>query len=361
MLYEIVQNFFPHHGGIANLLHYITFRAGAACLTSLIIALFAGPSFILFLKSLGKQPIRELGPERHISEKADTPTMGGLLILFSAPLSLFFWGNLHNGFLWAAIIAFLAFGLIGFWDDFLKVAKKNTNGVPGRIRLLCEFAIAGGISIWIELLTPHELRNGVAIPFLKDVVIPLGTFFPIFAMVFIAGFGNAVNLTDGLDGLATVPTIIASLVFAIIAYNIGNRIFANYLGVPFIPGTGELTVFCAALIGACLGFLWFNAPPAEIFMGDTGSLALGAALGTIAVAVKNELVLCLVGGIFVVETLSVILQVFWFKRTGKRIFLMAPLHHHFEKKGWEEPKIVIRFWIIALVLGLLGLATLKLR
>ncbi|QCE32223.1 phospho-N-acetylmuramoyl-pentapeptide-transferase [Acetobacteraceae bacterium] len=361
MIYELIQSFFPHHAGLANLFHYITFRAGAACLTALLIALLTGPYFIRALRRLGGQPIREVGPARHLTEKAGTPTMGGLLILFSAPLSILLWGNLHNGFLWATMTAFLTFGLIGFWDDFLKVAKKNSNGVPGRVRLFCEFTIAGIVSVWIELLTPPEIRNGVAIPFLKDVIIPLGTFFPIFAMVFIAGFGNAVNLTDGLDGLATVPTIIACLVFAIIAYMIGNHIFANYLEIPFIPGTGELTVFCAALIGACLGFLWYNAPPAEIFMGDTGSLALGAALGSVAVAVKNELVLCLVGGIFVIETLSVILQVFWFKRTGKRIFLMAPLHHHFEKKGWEEPKIVVRFWIIALILGLLGLATLKLR
>jgi phospho-N-acetylmuramoyl-pentapeptide-transferase len=262
---------------------------------------------------------------------------------------------------WAVMLATGAFGAVGFADDYLKLSKRNTKGVSKRMRLGCEFAASLVAGYWLQSLMPPGLTNHLAFPFVKEALLPLGFAFPIFAMLVITGFGNAVNFTDGLDGLAIVPVIIAAVVFALISYLVGNRIFADYLQLHPIPGTGELGVFLAALIGAGLGFLWFNAPPAAVFMGDTGSLSLGGALGAVAVAVKHELVLCIVGGLFVVETLSVIIQVAWYKRTGRRVFLMAPLHHHFEKMGWQEPKIVIRFWIVSMVLGLAGLATLKIR
>lgn len=363
MLYNLVAAHAAPHGGFFNLFHYLTFRAGCACLTAMIISMAFGKPFIAQLKRIQRegQPIRSLGPERHILEKAGTPTMGGLLTLIALFVSTLLWANLTNGFVWAVMVVTAIFGAVGFADDYLKLSKRNTKGVSGRTRLAIEFgaSLVGGL--WLESLMPADLRNTVAFPFVKDLLLPLGYAFPIFAMITITGFGNAVNFTDGLDGLATVPVIIAALVFALISYLVGNHVFADYLQLHPVPGTGELAVFCAALIGAGLGFLWFNAPPAEVFMGDTGSLALGGALGSIAVATKHELVLCIVGGLFVVETLSVIIQVFWFKRTGRRVFLMAPLHHHFEKKGWKEPKIVVRFWIVSIVLGLCGLATLKLR
>ncbi|MXV35491.1 MULTISPECIES: phospho-N-acetylmuramoyl-pentapeptide-transferase [unclassified Saccharibacter] len=363
MLFDLLATHASPHGGFANLLHYVTFRAGCACLTALLISLFWGRPFIAQLKRIQGQgqPIRTLGPERHILEKAGTPTMGGMLILAALTISTLLWADLRNGFVWAVLLTTLAFGAVGFADDYLKLSRRNTQGISKKTRLGCEFLASLIAGIWLEMLTPPELRNVLAFPFAKSFVLPLGYVFPLFAMVTIAGFGNAVNLTDGLDGLATVPVIIAAFVFALIAYLVGNHVFADYLQLHPVPGTGELSIFCAALIGGSLGFLWYNAPPADVFMGDTGSLALGGALGAVAVAVKHELVLCLVGGIFVAETLSVIVQVFWFKRTGKRVFLMAPLHHHFEKKGWQEPKIVVRFWIIAFILGLCGLATLKLR
>ena len=287
--------------------------------------------------------------------------MGGMLILIALFVSTLLWADLTNGFVWAVMFVTAAFGAVGFADDYLKLSRRNTAGVSKRTRLGCEFAASLIAGYWMQSLMPPELRNMVAFPFVKDYLLPLGFAFPLFAMVTITGFGNAVNFTDGLDGLAIVPVVIASLVFALIAYLVGNRVFADYLQLHLVPGTGELAVFCAALIGAGLGFLWFNATPADVFMGDTGSLSLGGALGAVAVAVKHELVLCIVGGLFVVETLSVVIQVFWYKRTKRRVFLMAPLHHHFEKKGWQEPKIVIRFWIVSILLGLAGLATLKLR
>lgn len=363
MLFNLIAAQNLHHGGFFNLFHYITFRAGCACLTALLFSLFLGRPFIAHLKRIQRegQPIRAVGPERHILEKAGTPTMGGMLILAALTLSTLLWADLHNGFVWAVLLTTLAFGAVGFIDDYEKLARHNSAGLSKKSRLGCEFLASLLAGIWLQALTPPEIRNAVAFPFAKSLILPLGYAFPLFAMITISGFGNAVNLTDGLDGLATVPVIIAALVFALIAYLVGNHVFADYLQLHHIPGTGEVSVFCAALIGAALGFLWFNAPPAEVFMGDTGSLALGGALGAVSVAVKHELVLCIVGGLFVAETLSVIIQVFWFRRTGRRVFLMAPLHHHFEKKGWQEPKIVVRFWIIAFVLGLCGLATLKLR
>jgi phospho-N-acetylmuramoyl-pentapeptide-transferase len=346
-----------------NLARYLTFRAGAACMTALFVALVLGKSVINWLRSFqrGGQPIREDGPESHLLTKKGTPTMGGVLILLSLSVSVLLWADLRNGFVWAVLFVTLGYGALGFVDDWLKVTKRNTKGVSGRAKLAAQAGIAFVAALWFMWLLPAGLSDNMAVPFFKETLIPLSILFPFVAAFVMMGSSNAVNLTDGLDGLAIVPVMIAAAVFALIAYLVGNRIFADYLQLHGVPGAGELAVFCSALIGASLGFLWFNAPPAAVFMGDTGSLALGGALGSIAVATKHEIVLAIVGGLFVVETLSVVIQVFWFKRTGRRVFLMAPLHHHFEKKGWAEPTIVIRFWIIAMVLGLIGLSTLKIR
>jgi phospho-N-acetylmuramoyl-pentapeptide-transferase len=345
--------------GVLNLFRYITFRSVAALITALAIALLIGPRFITFLRSRqGKgQPIREDGPASHLLTKKGTPTMGGLMILISLTVSTLLWMDLSNGFVWTCLAVTLGFGAIGFIDDYDKVTKRSHKGLSGRTRLLIEFFIAGFAVAFIASRT----GTGLYLPFLKDFALPLGLFYIAFGAFIITGFGNAVNLTDGLDGLATMPMIIAAAAFAIIAYLIGNIRFSDYLGVHHVAGAGELAVFCTALIGACLGFLWFNAPPAAVFMGDTGSLALGGALGTIAVITNHEIVLLVIGGLFVLETVSVIVQVASFKLTGKRVFRMAPLHHHFEQKGWAESTVVIRFWIIAIVLALVGLATLKLR
>jgi phospho-N-acetylmuramoyl-pentapeptide-transferase len=346
-----------------NLFRYITFRSGAACLTALVVAFILGPRVIRWLRSLqhGGQPIREDGPERHLIEKKGTPTMGGVLILFALGISTLLWADLRNRYVWAVLFVTFGYGLLGFADDYLKVTRRNHKGVPGRVKLLVQAVIGLIAAYWITALTRDPLASELTLPVFKEAMIPLGHFFPIFGALVMMGSSNAVNLTDGLDGLAIVPTIICAGVFALIAYLVGNRIFAEYLQLNAVAGVGELCVFCAALIGAGLGFLWFNAPPAAMFMGDIGSLSLGGALGAVAVATKHEIVLMIVGGLFVVETVSVIVQVFWFKRTGRRIFLMAPLHHHFEKKGWAEPTIVIRFWIISMILALVGLATLKIR
>jgi phospho-N-acetylmuramoyl-pentapeptide-transferase len=348
---------------VFNLLRYLTFRAGAACLTALIVSMALGPMVIRWLRGFqrGGQPIRTDGPERHLIEKKGTPTMGGVLILLALGISTLLWVDLRNGMVWAVLFVTFGFGLLGFADDWLKVTKRNTKGVSARGKLVVQFGLGLVTAIAILYFVPPGLHDSLTVPVFKEVLIPFGIFFPIISMLVIVGASNAVNLTDGLDGLAIVPAMIAAGVFALIAYLVGNRIFADYLQVHFVPGTGELAVFCSALIGAGLGFLWFNAPPAAVFMGDTGSLALGGALGAVAVATKHEVVLAIVGGVFVVETLSVIIQVFWFKRTGRRVFLMAPLHHHFEKKGWAEPTIVIRFWIISMILALIGLSTLKIR
>ena len=362
MLYNLAHPF-AEQFALFNLLRYITFRSGAACLTAFVLSLMMGPWVIGRLRRIQRdgQPIRALGPERHLIEKAGTPTMGGVLILATWLASTLLWADLSNGYVWAVMFATVAFGAVGFADDYLKLSRRNTKGVSKRMRLGCELGASLIAGYWIESLMPAPIANALAFPFVKEALLPLSYGFPIFAMLVITGFGNAVNFTDGLDGLAIVPVIIAAVVYALISYLVGNRIFADYLQLHPVPGTGELGVFLAALIGAGLGFLWFNAPPAAVFMGDTGSLALGGALGAVAVAVKHEIVLFIVGGLFVVETLSVIIQVGWYKRTKKRVFLMAPLHHHFEKKGWAEPKIVIRFWIVSMVLGLAGLATLKIR
>ncbi|WP_323801374.1 phospho-N-acetylmuramoyl-pentapeptide-transferase [Parasphingorhabdus sp.] len=344
--------------GIFNVFRYLSFRSGAAVSTSLFIGLLIGPKFINMLRMRqGKgQPIREDGPITHL-KKAGTPTMGGLMILISVVLSLLLWMDLSNIFVWACIFVTLGFGAIGFMDDYDKVRKASHKGIPGRVRLLLEFAVAG-FATWLIV---QQIGTSLYVPFFNDVQIDLGYFYIPFAMFVIVGAGNAVNLTDGLDGLATMPVVIASATFLVLVYLSGNAVFSEYLGIPFVRGAGELAIFCACVIGACLAFLWFNAPPAAVFMGDTGSLALGGALGAIAVSIHHEIVLALVGGLFVLEAVSVIVQVFFFKRTGRRVFRMAPIHHHFEQLGWSESTIVIRFWIISLVLALAGLATLKLR
>ena len=344
--------------GILNLFRYITFRAGAATATALFIGLLIGPRFILWLKvRQGRgQPIRTDGPQSHQSKRG-TPTMGGLMILTSLTISMLLWMDLTNRYLWACLLITLGFGAIGFLDDYDKLTKRHHKGISARMRLLAEFAVAA-LGCWI---ISWGAGTDLYIPFYVGPVVDLGPFYILFAAFVVVAFGNAVNLTDGLDGLATMPVIIASLAFLVISYLAGNAIFANYLGIPFIPGVGNLTVLCSAIVGAGLAFLWFNAPPAAVFMGDTGSLALGGALGAIAVATQHEIVLGVIGGLFVVEAMSVIIQVFFYKRTGKRVFKMAPIHHHFEQMGWSEPTVVIRFWIISFVLALAGLATLKVR
>lgn len=360
MLYLLAE--LPDHAGVFNLFRYITFRAGAAFFTALIFGfLFGRPLIDLLRVRQGRgQPIRADGPASH-AVKAGTPTMGGLLILSAVLVSTMLWARLDNGFVWLVLFVTFGFGLIGFADDYAKVTKQTVAGVSGRIRLLAGFAIALIASLWAMWLQPAELSGQLAFPVFKTLLLDLGWFFVPFGMLVIVGAANAVNLTDGLDGLAIMPVMIAAGSLGVIAYVVGRVDFTTYLDVHFVPGAGEITVFVAALIGGGLGFLWYNAPPAAVFMGDTGSLSLGGALGAIAVATKHEIVLAIVGGLFVVEALSVIIQVSYYKRTKKRIFLMAPIHHHFEKKGWAEPQIVIRFWIVSLILALIGLATLKLR
>jgi phospho-N-acetylmuramoyl-pentapeptide-transferase len=346
-----------------NIFRYITFRTGGATATGMLFVFLFGPAIISLLRvRQGKgQPIREDGPQSHLLTKRGTPTMGGLMILAGVLVSTLLWANLENHYVWIVLFVTVGFGAIGFYDDYLKVTKQSHKGFSGRSRLTIEAIIAVVACLAISYMATPGLANKLALPFSKDLIINLGWFYVIFAGFVIVGAGNAVNITDGLDGLAIVPVMIAAGTFGFIAYLSGNAVFSNYLQIHFVPGTGELAVLCGALIGAGLGFLWFNAPPAQIFMGDTGSLALGGMLGAIAVAAKHEIVLAIVGGLFVLEILSVIIQVTSFKLTGKRVFKMAPIHHHFEQLGWTEPQVVIRFWIIAVVLALTGLATLKLR
>ncbi|MFV2052170.1 phospho-N-acetylmuramoyl-pentapeptide-transferase [Aliiroseovarius sp. YM-037] len=361
MLYWLTE--FSDGGDFFNLFRYITFRAGAAFFTALIFGFIFGLPLINLLRKrqANGQPIREDGPESHLVTKAGTPTMGGVLILGALLVSTLLWARLDNPYVWITLFVTAGFGLIGFVDDYQKVTQSSAKGISGKTRLAIGFAIAAAASVMATQFHPPELTNQLALPVFKDTLINLGFLFVPFAMVVIVGSANAVNLTDGLDGLAIMPVMIAAGTLGVIAYAVGRVDFTEYLDVHYVPGTGEILIFTAGLIGGGLGFLWYNAPPAAVFMGDTGSLALGGALGAIAVATKHELVLAIIGGLFVVEALSVIIQVLYFKRTGKRVFLMAPIHHHFEKKGWAEPQIVIRFWIIALILALVGLATLKLR
>jgi len=360
MLYWLTE--FSDGGDFFNLFRYITFRAGAAFATALIFGfMFGQPLIDLLRRKQGKgQPIRDDGPQTHFV-KAGTPTMGGLLILSAVLVSTLAWARLDNPYIWIVLLVTLAFGLIGFADDYAKVTKQNTKGVSSRIRMGLGLLIAALATYAAAQFHPDTLTNQLALPFFKNALLDMGLFFVPFGMIVIVGAANAVNLTDGLDGLAIMPVMIAGATLGVISYVVGNFNFAEYLGVHFVPGTGEILVFTAALFGGGLGFLWYNAPPAAVFMGDTGSLALGGALGAIAVCIKHEIVLAIVGGLFVVEALSVIIQVLYYKRTKKRIFLMAPIHHHFEKRGWAEPQIVIRFWIISLILAMVGLATLKVR
>jgi phospho-N-acetylmuramoyl-pentapeptide-transferase len=346
-----------------NLFKYLTFRSGGAILTALLISFIFGPMIIRWLKSRQThgQPIREDGPESHLLTKQGTPTMGGVMILLAVAVSTLLWANLTNPYVWITLFVTTGYGMIGFIDDYIKLTKRHHAGLPGKAKLLLQFIIAFAAIYWIQRVANPDYASHLALPFLKDAMIDLGVFYFLFASMVMVGASNAVNLTDGLDGLAIVPIMIAAACFALIAYLVGNAIFADYLQIHEVKGAGELAVFCAALIGGGLGFLWYNAPPAMVFMGDTGSLSFGGALGTISVIVKHEIVLAIIGGLFVMEAVSVILQVASFKLTGKRIFRMAPIHHHFEKKGWQEPTIVIRFWIIAVILALVGLSTLKLR
>ena len=356
MLYLIADMLgFP---GVLNLLRYLSFRTGGAVATALFVGMIIGPRFIGWLRvKQGKgQPIREDGPQSHLAKRG-TPTMGGLMILTAVGIAMLLWMDLANPFVWACLLVMGGFGLVGFKDDYDKVKKRSHEGLSGRIRLLLEFLIAG---VAVAIIVHHS-NTHLYLPFIKEPVADLGWLYIAFGAFVIVAFGNSVNLTDGLDGLATMPVIIACVAFMIIAYLTGNVKFATYLGIPHVPGSGDLTILCGAIVGAGLAFLWFNAPPAAVFMGDTGSLALGGVLGTIAVVAHHEFVLAVIGGLFVVEALSVIIQVFWFKRTGRRVFKMAPIHHHFEQLGWAESTVVIRFWIIALVLALAGLSTLKLR
>ncbi len=360
MLYWLTE--LSDGGDFFNLFRYITFRAGMAFATALIFGfIFGRPLIDLLRRKQGKgQPIRDDGPASHFA-KAGTPTMGGLLILSALMFSTLLWARLDNPYVWIVVLVTLAFGLIGFADDYAKVTKQTTKGVSSRVRMLAGLVIAALATYAAASFHPAELTNQLALPFFKDALLNLSLFFVPFGMIVIVGSANAVNLTDGLDGLAIMPVMIAAGTLGVISYVVGNLNFTAYLGVHYVAGTGELLIFCAALFGGGLGFLWYNAPPAAVFMGDTGSLALGGALGAIAVCTKHEIVLAIVGGLFVVEALSVIIQVLYYKRTGKRVFLMAPIHHHFEKKGWAEPQIVIRFWIISLILAMIGLATLKVR
>ena len=346
-----------------NLFNYISFRTGAAILTSLFFSLIFGEMIITFLSTIqpAGQPIRSDGPERHLFEKAGTPTMGGVLILASIIISFILWAKLTNYYVWISLFACIAFGLVGFLDDYKKIYSKSSYGLKVSTRIILQIVLAFIIVFLIYSTMPENLNSTINFPFFKNLIIDLGMFFFIFGIFIIVGSANAVNLTDGLDGLAIVPVMIVATTFAFIAYVSGNINFSEYLQINYIEGSGELSVFCGAIIGSALGFLWFNAPPAKVLMGDTGSLSLGGGIATLSIMTKHEIVLAIVGGLFVLETLSVIVQVISFKFTGKRIFQMAPLHHHFEKKGWAESTIVIRFWIITIVLALIGLATLKIR
>ncbi len=345
-----------------DLFRSVTFRTGGAIVTALIICFVIAPRMIRWLKSKQRegQPIREDGPETHF-KKAGTPTMGGLMILISVCVSTLIWADLTNPFIWYALLIMVGYGAIGFADDYLKLTKRNCKGLSGKLKILGQVVIGVIVTIGIMNALPEGLETHVAPPFFKDVLINLSWFFIPWSLIVIIGASNAVNLTDGLDGLAIVPVAIAAACFGLIAYLVGRVDFSEYLYLHHVPGTSELAIICGALIGGAMGFLWYNAPPAAIFMGDTGSLAMGGFLGSLAVMTKHEIVLAIIGGLFVLETISVIVQVASFKLTGKRVFAMAPIHHHFEKKGWSEPQVVIRFWIIAVILALVGLATLKLR
>ncbi|MBS0235781.1 MAG: phospho-N-acetylmuramoyl-pentapeptide-transferase [Proteobacteria bacterium] len=362
MIYHLATNF-THQLPFLNVLKYITFRSGAAMFTALILSFMLGMPIIRWLQSWqnGGQPIREDGPDSHLVTKKGTPTMGGLLMLFSIIVSTLLWSDWRNSYMWVVLFVLCGYGALGFADDYLKVSKRNTKGVPGKIKLLVQLTIALIAAILISAFAKPLHSTALALPFFKYYLLQLGVFYFFFAALVITGSSNAVNLTDGLDGLAIGPIMIVAACFALICYLVGNVTFANYLQLHAVQNSSELCIFCCAIIGAGLGFLWYNAPPAQVFMGDVGSLSLGGAIGTVSVIVKHEIVLFVIGGLFVIETLSVIIQVTTFKLYGRRTFKMAPIHHHFEKIGWSETKIVMRFWIIAIIFALLGLSTLKLR
>jgi len=361
MLYSFLSSLAENYSFL-NVFKYITFRTGLSVITSFVIVFLIGEPLIrIFKKNQISGPIRQDGPIDHIIKKSGTPTMGGLIIILGIFLGTFLWADLKNIYILIVIFISIGFGLLGFIDDLLKIKQKNSRGLNSILKLLGQVTISL-IAIYILLEhSEHKFLNNLYFPFFKNLILPMGIFFIPFSLFVIVGASNAVNLTDGLDGLATVPVMLVALSYTLISYVVGNTIFAEYLKIPYVQNSGELSIFCGAIFGSCLGFLWYNAPPAKIFMGDTGSLSLGGSLGAVAIIVKHEIVLAIIGGLFVLETVSVIIQVLSFKLTGKRVFMMAPIHHHFEKKGWPESTIVIRFWIIAIILALIGLATLKLR
>ena len=361
MLYEFLLNYVETFTFL-NVFKYITFRTGLAVFTSLVIVLVIGRPFInLFSSKKILNPIREDGPSDHIVKKIGTPTMGGVIILIGLLASVLLWGNLKNIYILFCLYIVLSFGLLGAFDDYKKIKNSNSSGISSKFKLIAQVVLAVIGLIFLTLFIDYEELRNLYFPFFKNLIINLGWFFIPFSVFVIVGSSNAVNLTDGLDGLATVPVILVAGCFAFISYVTGNIVFSDYLQITYIEGTGEIAIFCGAIIGACLGFLWFNAPPAKIFMGDTGSLSLGGSLGAVGIITKHEIVLAITGGLFVLEAFSVMVQVISFKLTGKRIFRMAPIHHHFEKKGWPESTVVIRFWIISIILAMIGLATLKLR
>ena len=361
MLYSFLTSLTENYSYL-NVFKYITFRTGLSVVTSFIIVFIIGEPLIkIFQKNQISGPIRQDGPIDHIIKKSGTPTMGGLIIILGIFLGTFLWADLKNTYVLTVIFVSISLGLLGFLDDLLKIKKKNSRGLKSKYKLLGQIIISL-IAIYIlSEYSEHPFLNNLYFPFFKNIIYPMGFFFIPFALFVIVGASNAVNLTDGLDGLATVPVMLVALSYTLISYIVGNTIFAEYLKIPYVQNVGELSIFCGAIFGSCLGFLWYNAPPAKIFMGDTGSLSLGGSLAVVAIIVKHEIVLAIIGGLFVLETVSVIIQVASFKLTGKRVFMMAPIHHHFEKKGWPESTVVIRFWIIAIILALVGLATLKLR
>lgn len=363
MLYQLYPHLIEYFSAF-SVFRFITFRSAGAMLTAMLICFISAPYIIEWLRSWqkGGQPIRECGPASHLESKKGTPTMGGLFILLSVFISTLLWADLSNSYIWMLFTVTAGYALLGFVDDYVKVTKRDTGGVRGKMKLVVQFGLALLLAFWISSVAPEQHATHLSVPFFKDLLINLSWFYFPFVMIVIVGASNAVNLTDGLDGLVIVPIMIAAGCFALISYLAGNVIFANYLQISHVPGTGEVAVFCAALIGGGLGFLWYNAPPAKIFMGDVGSLSLGGAIGTISVITKHEIVLSIIGGLFVMEALSVIIQVGYFRMTGgKRVFKMAPIHHHFEKCGWSESTVVVRFWILAVIFALIGLSTLKLR
>ena len=361
MLYNFFSSFTENYSFL-NVFIYITFRTGLSVVTSFLIVFIIGEPLIrIFKKNQISGPIRQDGPIDHIIKKSGTPTMGGIIIILGILLGTFLWADLNNIYILTVIFVSISLGILGFVDDLLKIKQKNSRGLNSKLKLLGQIIISIVAIYILSKYSDHQYLNNLYFPFFKNLILPMGIFFIPFTIFVIVGASNAVNLTDGLDGLATVPIMLVALSYTLISYVVGNTIFAEYLKIPYVQNAGELSIFCGAIFGSCLGFLWYNAPPAKIFMGDTGSLSLGGSLAVVAIVVKHEIVLAIIGGLFVLETVSVIIQVISFKLTGRRVFMMAPIHHHFEKKGWPESTIVIRFWIIAIILALIGLATLKLR